>query len=196
VEFRLAYCGPRGSGKTTNLRFIETAISHGDLTSIIRTCTSSIGKAPIDFLSFTLESRDAEPIDFRITSLPQFEDYRHLWKMILHDSHGVVVVLDSRLESVEENRSSLWSLMDAITSWKRKVESVPVVLQFNKSDLPGALPLDVLDRRVNFLRKDSLRASAIQGDGVLETFMTVSNLLITAGAEAGKQIEWLGGGSP
>ncbi len=195
MEFRLAYCGPRGSGKTTNLRFIETAISHGDLSSIISASVSSIGKSPIDFLSFTLVSGVSEPIHFKLTSLPSVEDYQHLWKMILHDSHGIVMVLDSQLECIEESRASLWTLMDALTAWKRNVESTQVVLQFNKSDLPGALPLEVLDRRVNFFRKDSLRASAIQGEGVLETFMTVSNHLIETGTAAGKPIEWPGGGA-
>lgn len=195
MELRLAYGGPRGSGKTTNLRFIETAISHGDLSSVVRTSVSSIGKSPIDFLSFELESSVSEKVCFRITGLPPPDDYRYLWKMILNDCDGIVMVLDSQLESLEENRSSLCSLLDVLSAWRRDVELMPVVLQFNKSDLPGALPAEVLDRRINTIRKESLVASAVQGEGVLETFMTISNLLLKSSSIADSTTEWLGRGT-
>ncbi|MFQ6103498.1 MAG: ADP-ribosylation factor-like protein [Candidatus Glassbacteria bacterium] len=178
MELRIAYGGPRGSGKTANLYYLQSAISGGDLAAYVTTSISSVGKAPIDFLYFDIERKDGDRLHFRITALPQMEDYLHLWKMILRDCHGIVIVIDSQMERMEENQSCLRKITDILSSWKIAPEEFPILLQYNKCDLPYALSGEELAKRLNLFGRSGVEASAARGTGVLNTFMKISKLVL------------------
>lgn len=191
----LAYGGPRGSGKTTNLDVIRQAICRGELSSLVSTSISSIGKAPIDFLYFEVERRGREKLGFRIMTLPQIEDYFHLWKMILKTCHGLVIVVDSQMERMEENQSCMRRIIDSLNLWGTPAHEFPFILQYNKTDLPGALPREVLDEKLNLFGKVSFASSATHREGILRTFMAISQELLPSREMADNSVERSGGGS-
>ncbi len=189
MELRLAYGGPRGSGKTTNLVGIQNAISGADLSDYVSMSISSIGKSPIDFLYFELEQKGLEKYTFRIVTLPHYDDYFHLWKMILSDCHGVVVVFDSRAEKMEENLAYLRMVIDSLSSMNITPEDFPIFFQYNKTDLPDALPGQELEERLNLFGRWSHHATALNGEGILRTFMAIAHSLLPGVAFAGKTVD-------
>ena len=52
-------------------------------------------------------------------------------------------------------------------------EKVPLVLQYNKQDLPDLLPRRELDAALNPWKRPTFPAVAAPGEGVLETFLAV-----------------------
>lgn len=193
LELRLAYTGPRGSGKTTNLDIIRQAIDRLELASVTGTSISSIGKAPIDFLYFEAQRGTRTRLGFRLSTLPQIEDYFHLWKMMLKSCHGLVIVLDSQMEKIEENQSCIGRVMDYLSLWDLPLHEFPCVLQYNKSDLPGALPRELLDEKLNPFGKVSFPACARNREGVLLTFMAIVEELLPSMESASSHRERSGG---
>ena len=180
--YKLAYAGPPGCGKTTNLLALREVIGRQELSGIVSSSVSSIGTAPIDFLGFEVSRPGSRRIVFRITTLPRIEDYRSLWRMVLYDSHGVVVVMDSRIDMIEENRICLRRITESMARREKEnvMHALPIVLQYNKSDLPGAVPKELLDRRLNHMGAASIRACAQRGEGVLSTFVEIGRRVMEA----------------
>jgi hypothetical protein len=53
------------------------------------------------------------------------------------------------------------------------------VLQYNKRDVPGALPVATLDKYLNTLGWQRFEATATNGAGVFDTLKAISKLVIS-----------------
>lgn len=166
---KLVYFGPPRSGKTTNLRALHARVD-------------ADGRGRL----MTLDTRDDRtlffdllPIFFRTTALsfrikvytvpgqPMHEATR---RVVLQGADGVVFVADSSPEQVDANRES-WIGMTKMLG-DLGLQSVPVIVQYNKRDKVDAVPLDQCDPFDVFDRK-LYPASAVSGEGVLSTFFGV-----------------------
>jgi mutual gliding-motility protein MglA len=56
----------------------------------------------------------------------------------------------------------------------KELANFPFVMQWNKRDLPSALPVQVLDRYLNRRRAPSFEAVAANGQGVFATLRAIS----------------------
>src|ERR1051326_273368 len=59
------------------------------------------------------------------------------------------------------------------------LRTVPYALQFNKRDLPTALPMDEMYRQLNFKGEPTFEAVAMSGTGVFDTLKAVAKLVLT-----------------
>jgi len=66
-----------------------------------------------------------------------------------------------------------------ITRQNKKFQEFPVVLQYNKRDLPTALPINVLDKFLNGMKWQRYEAVATTGVGVFDTLKAISKLVIS-----------------
>jgi hypothetical protein len=98
---------------------------------------------------------------------------------VLNGSDGVVFVADSAKDKLEENIKSLKELAVNITRQNKKFQEFPVVLQYNKRDLPTALPINVLDKFLNGMKWQRYEAVATTGVGVFDTLKAISKLVIS-----------------
>ncbi|GIV96102.1 MAG: hypothetical protein KatS3mg057_0759 [Herpetosiphonaceae bacterium] len=92
---------------------------------------------------------------------------------------GVVFVADSQRDKLEENINSLKELARNITKQNKKFNEFPIVLQYNKRDLPNALPVAVMDKYLNPLGWQRFEAVASTGVGVFDTLKAISKLVIS-----------------
>jgi len=102
----------------------------------------------------------------------------------LNGADGVVFVADSQRNKLEENVRSLQELARNITRQGKRFAEFPVVLQYNKRDLPNALPVAVLDRYLRYRTSDGnlverFEAVATTGRGVFDTLKAISKLVIS-----------------
>ena len=74
---------------------------------------------------------------------------RHSRKLILRGVDGVVFVADSQVERMEADIESLDGLEKNLKEQGYNIEKLPIVMQWNKRDLPNISPVDELRRKLN-----------------------------------------------
>jgi hypothetical protein len=94
-------------------------------------------------------------------------------RLVLQGADGVVFVADSQLAETENNAASFLDLRDNLIQLGKSFKDVPLVIQFNKRDLPNVRPEAELDEMARRGKEPVFKASALNGQGVVETFFGV-----------------------
>jgi hypothetical protein len=179
IHCKIVYYGPGMCGKTSNLQYIHTQVprdAKGDLLSI---ATETERTLFFDFLPLDLGKVRGFQTRFHLYTVPGQVLYERTRVAVLNGSDGVVFVADSARDKLEENIKSLKELAVNITRQNKKFQEFPVVLQYNKRDLPTALPVPVLDKYLNGMQWVRYEAVATTGVGVFDTLKAISKLVIS-----------------
>ncbi len=179
IHCKIVYYGPGMCGKTTNLQYIHTQVprdAKGDLLSI---ATETERTLFFDFLPLDLGKVRGFQTRFHLYTVPGQVLYERTRVAVLNGSDGVVFVADSQRDKLEENIKSLKELAMNITRQNKKFQEFPIVMQYNKRDIPGALPVEVLDKYLNGMKWTRFEAIATTGVGVFDTLKAISKLVIS-----------------
>lgn len=79
---------------------------------------------------------------------------------------------------MDANIASLHNLYENLAEYGHEPGSLPIVIQYNKRDLPDALPVDDLRRELNPTGLPDFEAVAVEGAGVFDTLKAVSKLVL------------------
>jgi signal recognition particle receptor subunit beta len=133
-----------------------------------------------DFLPLELGSISGFTTRFQLYTVPGQVYYNATRKLVLQGADGVVFVADSQARQLDENIASLQNLQVNLLEQGVDVRTMPVVLQYNKQDLPADLILgpDDLDAALNFREDPSFPADALTGVGVFETLKSISERVL------------------
>jgi signal recognition particle receptor subunit beta len=93
---------------------------------------------------------------------------------VLNGADGIVFVVDSQAEKFEENIQSIAELEMNMHRLDKDLNNFPFIIQWNKRDVPSALPVHVLERYLNRRRAPSFEAIAFEGKGVFATLRAIS----------------------
>src|SRR5689334_15661414 len=129
-----------------------------------------------DFLPIDLGQISGFSTRFQLYTVPGQVYYNATRKLVLQGADGVVFVADSQARQLDENMESLANLQANLLEQGVDVRTLPVVLQYNKQDLPPELILrqNELDEALNFRGFPSVGADALNGRGVFETLKEIS----------------------
>ena len=169
VSCKIVFYGPGLSGKTTNIQRIHEqmpAPRKGELTSIK---TEGDRTLFFDFMSLDLGKVGGMETRFQIYTVPGQVYYNATRKLVLQGADGIVFVADSGPDCLETNVESWQNLKDNLAERGLDITDLPVVIQWNKRDLPGAIPVDELNARINDIGAPTFEAVATEGRGVLDT---------------------------
>jgi hypothetical protein len=113
--------------------------------------------------------------------------YNATRKLVLQGADGVVFVADSQVRQLDENIESMQNLQANVLEHGIDVRTLPVVLQYNKQDLPRDLILAPaeLDEALNFRSLPAFSADALHGQGVFETLKAISAEVLRKLSESG-----------
>lgn len=178
IHGKIVYYGPGLSGKTTNLQYIHTRIpstTKGDLLSIE---TETERTLFFDFLPLDLGKVHGFSIRFHLYTVPGQVLYERTRVAVLNGADGVVFVADAERDRLPDNLQSLRELAQNLTAQGKRFLDYPLVMQYNKMDLPNALPVPVLDRYLNTIKVPRFEAAAKDGRGVFETLRAISKLVV------------------
>jgi len=166
LTLKLVYYGPPMSGKTSNLRALHGAVDKLNRGRLMVLDTRDDRTLFFDLLPIFFR---ASGFSFRIKvyTVPGQPVHEATRKVVLQGADGVVFVADSRRDQVEANRSSWTNLKANLAALG--LPNVPVVLQYNKRDLPDAVPLAEVDR-FGEADRTVVEACAKKSDGVVPTF--------------------------
>lgn len=185
---KIVFAGPGLGGKTTNLQVLHDALPETRRGKLITLDTDDERTIFFDFLPVDVGDVAGLRLRLRIYTAPGQEWYRATRSLVLRDADGVVFVADSHPYRMEAN---IASLEDIRSIWQKlgqgDLADCPFVFQYNKRDLPGRLPLDELEQRVNVFDAPFVPAIAIDGKGVNATVKQITRLALRRRLESSRR---------
>jgi mutual gliding-motility protein MglA len=178
IHCKIVYYGPGMCGKTTNLQWIHGQVPRSNKGDLLSIATETERTLFFDFLPLDLGKVRGFQTRFHLYTVPGQVLYERTRVAVLNGADGVVFVADSQRSKLEENVNSLKELARNIQRQGKKFQQFPLVLQYNKRDLPNALPVAVLDKYLNPFNWPRFEACATSGPGVFDTLKAISKLVI------------------
>lgn len=178
IHCKLVYYGPGLSGKTTNLKYIFGAVPAGARGDLLSIDTETERTLFFDFLPLDLGRVHGYQVRFHIYTVPGQVLYERTRVAVLNGADGIVFVADSQRSKLGENVRSLQELARNLTQQGKRFLEYPMVLQYNKRDMPDALPLEILEKYLNSMKVPAYEAVASKGVGVFDTLRTISKIVI------------------
>jgi len=178
INVKIVYYGPGLCGKTTNLQYIYEKSNPQQKGKLISLATETDRTLFFDFLPLDLGSVRGFKTRFHLYTVPGQVFYDASRKLILKGVDGVVFVADSQEARMDANVERLRNLDDNLRENGFELKTIPYVLQFNKRDLPTAVPVDDMYRQLNFKGEPTFEAVATQGMGVFETLKAVAKQVL------------------
>ena len=187
ITCKIVYYGPGRSGKTTNLQYVYGRVPESRRGRMVSLATQTDRTLFFDFLPIDLGVISGFNTRFQIYTVPGQVYYNATRQLVLQGADGVVFVADSQARRFEENLESLQNLQGNLLQQGIDVRQFPVVLQYNKQDLPRDLILTQaeLDDALNFRAVRSFSADALHGGGVFETLKGISEIVLKKLAAGG-----------
>lgn len=178
VNCKIVYYGPGLGGKTTNIQYVYQKTSGDAKGNIISLNTENERTLFFDFLPLDLGEIRGFKTRFHLYTVPGQVFYEASRKLILRGVDGIVFVADSQVERMESNIESLKSLEKNLTEQGYDIEKVPLVMQWNKRDLPNITSIKDLQEALNKWKVPEYEAVAVKGQGVFDTLKMISKLVL------------------
>ena len=178
INCKLVYYGPGLCGKTTNLQYIYKKVDPNTKGKLISLATETERTLFFDFLPLELGTVRGFRTRFHLYTVPGQVLCDASRKLILKGADGVVFVADSQIERMESNIESMLNLEQHLTEQGIVIEKIPLVFQYNKRDLPNAIPIEELQKALNPRKVPWFEAIATQGVGVFETLKAAAKLVL------------------
>ncbi len=178
LVIKLVYYGPGLGGKTTSLKALHAAVRQEHRGKMVSLATPVDRTLYFDFLPVRLPSVGEMQLRLQLFTVPGQVYFNATRKLVLTGADGIVFVADSQPARLDANTESLNNLRDNLAELGRPMESVPIVLAYNKRDLPDVLTPEELDRELNPHGFPALPTSAATGKGVFETLDAVVRLAL------------------
>jgi hypothetical protein len=191
VSCKIVYYGPGLSGKTTNLIYIHSKVpgtTRGDLISL---ATDADRTLYFDFLPINIGSINGFTTRFQLYTVPGQVFYNATRKLVLRGVDGLIFVADSQRDKADENVESLNNLMENLEDYGYDLEKIPMVLQYNKRDLPDVMSIEELDKLLNSHNWPVFESVAHKGTGVFDTLKLIIKMILEKArkSDTAKKIE-------
>ena len=180
ITCKIVYYGPGRSGKTTNLHYVYGQVPDERKGKMVSLATQTDRTLFFDFLPLDLGSISGFTTRLQLYTVPGQVYYQATRKLVLQGADGVVFVADSQTRQLQENIESLQDLHANLGNHGMDPRTIPLVLQYNKQDLPRdmIMSVDDLDEALNFRGVPYFAADALHGVGVFETLRGISELVL------------------
>jgi signal recognition particle receptor subunit beta len=173
---KIVYYGPGLGGKTTNLKVLHQRLEPGTAGEMVQLSTESDRTIYFDLMPVELGDIKGYRIRFQLTTVPGQTAFNETRRVVLKDADGIVFVADSQWTLLPKNMESWQSLGENLAANSLALETMPVVIQFNKRDLPDILSVEAMQEALGFSAYPHVEAIASEGRGVTETFKLISKL--------------------
>ncbi len=173
IKVKIVYYGPPVGGKTTNLQVLHQhalATRKGEMVSVNSAQDRTI---LFDLLPLRTTGFRGYDVRLQVLAVPGQGMYSATRRLVLKGADALVFVANSAADRWEENIQSFREMTQNLLAHQLEPASIPLVLQYNKRDLPDITPFEFMDRAMNARKVDAIPAVAVRGEGVLETFSAI-----------------------
>ncbi|MEW5740922.1 MAG: ADP-ribosylation factor-like protein [Myxococcota bacterium] len=178
VAAKLVFYGPGLSGKTTSLKCIYESIKPSLRGELMSLPTEADRTLFFDFLPVRVERVGEYALRLALYTVPGQVFYNATRKLVLQGADGVIFVADSNPGADDANRESMANLTENLAEQGVRLEGFPLVIQYNKRDLPNALPIEHMRAALNPRGVPDFETSATAGQGVLDAMKAMIRLVI------------------
>src|SRR5574337_210938 len=149
ISAKVVYYGPGMSGKTTSLRHVYGAVREQSRGELISLSTEGDRTLFFDFLPVKIEHVRGLKIRLQLYTVPGQVFYDATRKLVLNGADGVVFVADSQPTARDSNLESMDNLRTNLGELGIELDRFPLVVQYNKRDLPGAMAPSLMRSDLN-----------------------------------------------
>jgi signal recognition particle receptor subunit beta len=174
ITAKIVFYGPGMCGKTTNLQKVHELMRPQMKSELVSVATETDRTIYFDFLPVKLGKIAGFDFVVRSFTVPGQPYYAETRKMVLQGADGVVFVADSQRYMLDQNKDSLLDLKRNLKVNGLDYTSIPLIIQYNKRDLPDILPVSDLEQALNERKVPFFEASAYKGVGVVETLRAIT----------------------
>ena len=167
--YKIVYYGAGLCGKTTNLLQLEKIVPPKNRSELISFDTEGERTIYFDNMDFNIGKTGNFDVRVRLFTVPGQTYYAATRQEVLKDVDAVVFVADSQPAVFDSNIASKTELAQYLDEMGKNLEEIPYVLQLNKRDIPGALPVEKLAAALRIKNSPVVEAVAFAGQGVMET---------------------------
>ena len=178
INAKIVYYGPGLCGKTTNIKHIHEKLRPDTRGKLLSLATETDRTLFFDFLPVDLGEIKGYQTRFHLYTVPGQVFYNSTRKMVLKGADGIVFVADSQREMLQANQESLANLRENLAEQGKNLDDIPMVIQYNKRDLPSAMMVEDLDRVLNPRKLPTFSACAHDGTGVLPTLSSIAKMIL------------------
>ncbi|MBI5186538.1 MAG: SurA N-terminal domain-containing protein [Nitrospinae bacterium] len=178
VSCKIVYYGPGLSGKTTNLEIIYKKAPDSNKGKMTSVATEGDRTLFFDFLPLDIGKVGGMNTKFQLYTVPGQVYYNSTRKLVLQGVDGVIFVANSEKGKMDENIESLKNLEDNLKEQGINISEIPLVIQFNKRDLPDATPVAEMEAKLNPWKVPTCEASAFRGEGVFPTLKLTAAIVL------------------
>jgi signal recognition particle receptor subunit beta len=177
VTIKLVYYGPALSGKTSNLVALHGMAGVEARGRLMTLETQDDRTLFFDLLPLMFRAKDGDvSLRIKLFTVPGQPIHAATRRLVLQGADGVALIADSRVSETQNNADAFYDLRKNLRVNGLELSKMPLVIQFNKRDLPdirGEAELADLAARGS---EPVYLAVATQGVGVVETLMGLLHL--------------------
>jgi mutual gliding-motility protein MglA len=177
VIIKIVYYGPGMAGKTTNLTVIHDRVPSQSAGDLVMVDTHSERTLRFDLLGFDAGEINGHRVHFEFFTVPGQSYYAATRRAVLAGADAIVFVADSRREALDENIEAMNEMLGNLRHHGLS-DDLPVILQYNKQDLPTALKREQLEPLMNVRGWPSIPSVAVDGNGVMETMQLITHAVL------------------
>lgn len=178
IHCKVVYYGPSLGGKTTNLQWVYQKTMGPEKSDLFSLPGDAERTLFFDFLPLNVGEIRGFKTRFHLYTVPGQVVYDASRKLILKGLDGVIFVADSQAERMEENVQAMQNLKRNLDQQGYDIRDIPLVIQYNKRDLPNALSVGELRSALNKYNSLDFEGTASEGNGVFECLRSVSKSII------------------
>ncbi|WP_106477940.1 GTP-binding protein [Phytohalomonas tamaricis] len=181
LVLKIVYYGPALSGKTTNLMQLHTLLMPQRKGELMVLETRDDRTLFFDMLPIGLRSEKGLDLRLKLYTVPGQVQHDSTRKAVLSRADGVIFIADSQLSQQDNNAIAFDNLASNLQKVGLDIENLPLVVQFNKRDLPSAVDETILQTRWATTPWAPITlASALKGHGVVKSFQQLLSRLYPA----------------
>jgi len=178
INCKVVYYGPGLGGKTTNIQYVYEKLAPETKGKLVTLATEMDRTLFFDFLPLELGEVKGFKTRFHLYTVPGQVYYNASRKLILRGVDGIVFVADSSESRFDANIEALYNLHENLKEYDLSLDEIPFVMQWNKRDMPDAIPVDELNAELNPEGFENFEAVAVNGVGVFDTLKCVAKQVL------------------
>jgi signal recognition particle receptor subunit beta len=178
INYKIVYYGCALGGKTTSIQYVYKKVNPQVKGKLVSIATEEERTLYFDFLPLDLGKVRGLKTRFHLYTVPGQRQYNASRKLVIQGVDGIVFVVDSQLDRLDENIEAYLNMWDNLADQNDSPADLALVMQYNKRDLTDIFPAKDLNELLNHTQSPWFESCALTGEGVFETLRNVSKQVI------------------